>query len=277
EYDWIRAAEFGDSVGTDIITSSLGYTTFDNSSYNHTYSMLDGKTLAISKAATMAARKGIFVCIAAGNEGASSWYYISAPSDADSVCTVGAVDASGNVASFSGKGPTSNGRIKPDVCARGVSTAIAAPNGTVFTANGTSFATPLIAGAVACLWQAKPNLTNIQLLNLIKQFSSNSSNPNNNMGWGIPDFCGAYTTINNLEVSQSVKIFPNPTSNNIYLKTYQVMNKITMFDVLGHVLLIKNVKDVSEMIDLSDIKNGIYFITIEFENGNIFNTKIIKY
>ncbi|RME16629.1 MAG: T9SS C-terminal target domain-containing protein, partial [Bacteroidetes bacterium] len=276
EYYWIRAAEFADSVGADIITASLGYTTFDNASYNHTYSMLNGKSIAISKCATIAARKGMFVCIAAGNEGNSGWYHISVPADADSVCTVGGVDISGNVASFSGKGPTADGRIKPDVCAMGVNTTVSAPNGIAFTGNGTSFAAPLIAGAAACLWQAKPSLTNIQLLNLIKQYSNNASSPNNNIGWGIPDFCAAYTGIDFLEKIEKVKVYPNPASTELNITSHFIIDRIIITDVLGHVVMEKDINDFSGEIDLSQLMSGVYFASIIYDKENVINKKIIK-
>ncbi|GIV29158.1 MAG: peptidase S8 [Bacteroidia bacterium] len=276
EYYWIRAAEFADSAGADIITVSLGYTTFDNSSYNHTYSMLNGKTIAMSKCATMAARKGIFVCVAAGNEGNSSWYYISVPADADSVCTVGGVDIAGNVASFSSKGPTADGRIKPDVCAMGVNTTVSDPNGIAFTGNGTSFATPLIAGAAACLWQAKPSLTNMQLLNLIKQYSSNASSPNNSIGWGIPDFCAAYTSIEFLDEIEKVKVYPNPVNADLNITSHFIIDKIKITDLLGHVVMEKDIHDFSGRIDLSQLMSGVYFASIVYDKENVVNKKIIK-
>lgn len=276
EYYWVRAAEFADSVGADIITSSLGYSTFDNASYNHTYAMMNGKTTPISKAALMASRKGMFVNIAAGNEGDNSWYYITAPADADSICTVGAVDNMGNVASFSSRGPTSDGRIKPDVCAMGVNTALASPNGSVTNGNGTSFATPLIAGAAACLWQAKNNLTNMQLLNLIKQHANYSSNPNNNIGWGIPDFCGAYTYIKTFGKNASYNIFPNPSSSIITIEADDVIENVLIRDILGHELLNKNIQGLYDNIDISVWSSGVYFITLSLRSKEIITDKFLK-
>jgi len=276
EYYWIRAAEFADSAGADVINTSLGYTTFDNSTYNHTYSMMNGKTTPIAIAARMAARKGIFVTVSAGNEGSSSWYYISTPADADSVCTVGAVDVNGVVGSFSSHGPTSDGRIKPDVCAMGVNATIASPGGFVFNGNGTSFASPIIAGAAACLWQAKPNLTNIQLLNLIKQYSSNSSSPNNSIGWGIPDFCGAFTDVEKFDHSNNIKVYPNPFSDKLFVTSYFQINKIEIYNLLGEKIIDKNCNDISVEISLDKFSKGIYFLTIYFDSDKKYCQKIIK-
>jgi serine protease AprX len=189
EYNWIRAAEFADSVGADIITTSLGYTQFDDAQQNHTYASLNGRTAPMSIAATMAARKGIFVLNAAGNEGGSGWKYISVPGDADSICTVGAVDTLGVLAGFSSVGPTSDGRIKPDLVACGAGAWICDGGGACYPANGTSFATPVLAGAVACYWQANRKYSNIKVLRILKKYGSRAENPDNNMGWGIPRLC----------------------------------------------------------------------------------------
>ena len=277
EYYWIRAAEFADSAGADIINTSLGYTTFDNPTYNHTYAMMNGKTTPIAKAATMAARKGILVVVAAGNEGSSSWYYISTPADADSVCTVGGVDINGNVATFSSRGPTADGRIKPDVCAMGVNTAISSPSGLAFNGNGTSFAAPLIAGAAACLWQAKATLTNIQLLNLIKQYSSNSLSPNSNIGWGIPDFCGALLSTPQFSKSADIKIFPNPASDVLFIQSFNTIKDVIVRDILGNeVMRFENIHSNSTQLNIQHLPCSVYFIHITSQNDNVYFSKWIK-
>ncbi|NBU05870.1 MAG: peptidase S8, partial [Sphingobacteriia bacterium] len=189
EYNWIRGAEFADSVGADILTTSLGYTQFDNSTQNHNYSTLNGKTAPMSIAATIAARKGLFVLNSAGNEGGGSWQYIGVPADADSICTVGAVDSLGIVANFSSTGPTFDGRIKPDLVARGVGAWVSFSNGQCGPGNGTSFATPILAGAIACFWQSHSNYNNIKLLDTLRKIASNAINPNNSIGWGITNMC----------------------------------------------------------------------------------------
>lgn len=186
EYNWIRGAEFADSVGADILTTSLGYTTFDLSFQDHSYSTLNGRTAPMSIVATMAARKGMFVLNAAGNEGGGDWKYIGVPADADSICTVGAVDTLGKIGIFSSYGPTSDGRIKPDLSACGVSSWVCPKTPACFPGNGTSFATPMLAGAVACFWQAHPGYKCKQVLDTLKKYASNFSHPDNRVGWGIP-------------------------------------------------------------------------------------------
>ena len=165
EYNWICGAEFADSIGADVINSSLGYTTFDYSIQNYTYDDLDGKTAVSSIAATMASRKGIIVVNAVGNSGNGSWKYIGAPSDADSILSVGAVDENKEMASFSSYGPTSDGRVKPSVCAQGKNTEVINSQGNVINSNGTSFASPVLAGLVTCLWQAHPTKSNMEIIN----------------------------------------------------------------------------------------------------------------
>lgn len=195
EYNWIRATEFADSVGVDIITTSLGYTTFDDTLHNHSYSELDGRQIPMSRVATMAARKGIFVLNSAGNEGGGSWKYVGVPGDADSICTVGAIDGMGNVASFSSVGPTFDQRIKPELVARGVATWISDGIYDGYPGNGTSFSTPVLAGAVACFWQAHKTYNNMKVLDTLKKTATNYCSPDNSQGWGIPKMCPLSTTI----------------------------------------------------------------------------------
>jgi len=195
EYNWIRGAEFADSVGADILTTSLGYTEFDDPSQNHSYSTLTGRKAPMSIAATMAARKGLFVLNAAGNEGTTSWHYISVPGDADSICTVGAIDTLNNVADFSSVGPTFDKRIKPDLVARGLNSWITDGVSSGFPASGTSFATPILAGAVACFWQAHRSYNNMKVLDTLKKGADNHCSPNNSRGWGLPKMCPDLITV----------------------------------------------------------------------------------
>jgi serine protease AprX len=156
EDNWISAAEFADSVGADIISVSLGYSIFDDSTQNHTYEDMDGNSTRISIAADIAASKGILVVSSAGNQGNKPWRYITAPADADSVLAIGAVDTLGNIASFSSVGPSFDGGIKPNVCAIGQGTYILRQNGLIGSGGGTSLSAPVISGLAACLWQANP-------------------------------------------------------------------------------------------------------------------------
>lgn len=189
---WLAAAERADSVGADLINSSLGYTTFDDPLENHTYADLDGNTTVVTNAADMAAQKGILVCNSAGNEGQNSWHYVSMPSDGDSVLSTGAVDAFGIHAGFSGFGPTSDGRIKPNVMAMGLGSAMLDPYGNIAFLSGTSFSSPLMAGACASLWQAFPTRSNMDIIDAVQRSAHLYLTPNDSMGYGIPNFGMAY-------------------------------------------------------------------------------------
>ena len=188
EYNWLCAAEFADSVGADIINSSLGYTTFDDVNQNHTYSDMDGRTTPVSIAANLASRKGMIVVNSAGNSGSSSWHYIGAPADADSILSVGAVDENRDFAWFSSYGPSIDGRIKPTVVAQGRNTIVATSDNGILAGNGTSFSSPVIAGMTACLWQAHPNRTNIEIINAIILSANLHDNPNDSLGYGLPNY-----------------------------------------------------------------------------------------
>ncbi len=210
ELNWVSAAEFADSVGADVINSSLGYTTFDDPSQDHTYQDMDGNTTPVAIGADMAVSKGLIVVNSAGNEGSSSWYYIGSPADGDSVFSIGAVNASGIYASFSSHGPTSDGQMKPDVVAQGSGTTIISANtGNVVTGSGTSFSSPVTAGMVACLWQAHPNRRNTEILQAIRQSGSLAGNPNYELGYGIPNYMTAHTLLSqpvNYNFSLEIKV-----------------------------------------------------------------------
>jgi len=196
ELNWASAAEYADSLGADIINSSLGYTTYDDPTQDHTYEDMDGNTTPITIAADLAASKGILVVNSAGNSGNNSWHYIGAPADGDSVFTIGAVNSSGNYASFSSTGPTYDGRIKPNVVAQGQgSTVISAYTGNVTSGNGTSFSSPITAGMVACLWQAYPDKKNTEIMEAIQQSATQAINPDSLLGYGIPDYFAAHTVL----------------------------------------------------------------------------------
>lgn len=206
---WVIAAERADSLGCDIINSSLGYNTFDNPDQNYNLSDLDGRKLFMSRAASIAASTGMLVVVSAGNTGGSGapWYgKITAPSDGDSVLCVGAVNLSGIIASFSAQGPNANGTIKPDVSAPGAAVVVYSTrnmNG-VSASSGTSFAAPITAGLAAGLWQAYPSLTSHELFTLLKQSASQASNPDTVYGYGIPNYTRAKRLITNLKDKESV-------------------------------------------------------------------------
>lgn len=187
EYNWAMGAEYADSSGADVISSSLGYTTFDNSAFNHTYADLDGNTTIAARMADMAAKKGMLVLISAGNDGDKTWHYINTPADADSVLTVGAVDANGVIAAFSSFGPSSDGQVKPDVVSVGAGTAIASTSGTIGFGNGTSFSCPNLAGLATCLWQLFPEVNNMKIISTVQKSSDKYNSPQAQYGYGLPN------------------------------------------------------------------------------------------
>ncbi|WP_303311520.1 S8 family serine peptidase [Hymenobacter sp. BT730] len=220
EMNWLIAAEYADSAGVDIISSSLGYTTFDEPSIDHTYPDLNGRTTIGTRAATMAARVGMVVLNSAGNDGDKPWRYIDVPADADSVIAVGAVDSLGVRAGFSSVGPTADGRIKPDLMAMGYLAAVIRPSGVAVRGNGTSYACPVLAGMVAGLWQSSPGLSAQQVIETLKRSGSQAANPDNERGYGIPNFVRAYELANPGKPlslpgkATGLLVYPNPTASN---------------------------------------------------------------
>ncbi len=238
EFNWVSAAEFADSAGADIINSSLGYTTFDDSTQNHTYAEMDGNTAIASTGADIASAKGILVVVSAGNSGNGPWHFIGVPADADSALTIGAVDASKIYASFSSKGPSADGRVKPDVCAQGQGTVIATSNDSITWGSGTSFSSPIMAGAAACFWQSAPGKSNIEIADFIRKSASQYNNPDTLMGYGIPDFKSAYESLTNkiFTDTDSFVIYPNPFTEKLFVDYYSTDKKIismAVFDVSG--------------------------------------------
>lgn len=288
EINWLVGAEFADSVGADLITSSLGYNLFDNAADNHTYADMDGNTTIVTKAADWAVSKGMFVVIAAGNAGGSAWSKITAPGDADSVLTIGAVDSLDFIGSFSSRGPTSDDRIKPNTVARGVDAIVASQNGDVFGQNGTSFATPITAGAVACLWQANPAKTNMEILYAIQQSASQYFIPDTIKGFGIPDFCAANQLLAGIEENklnnENLIVYPNPFSSTFEISFYSDKKQIVeieLLDISGRALISQtrvlnsgsnNLIGISET---KDVSNGIYIVQLRTPERRYFK-KIIK-
>ena len=189
---WTAAVEYADSAGVDVISSSLGYFSFDADELSYDQSALDGKTAMISRAASLAADRGILVFCSAGNEGNGDWEKITFPSDAAGIFTVGAIDEDKKKSSFSSVGFTADSRVKPDAVALGTGSCVIGPNGNIRYANGTSFATPILAGMGICLWQSLPWLNNREVISLMNRSSNRYKHPNKEFGYGIPDFYKAY-------------------------------------------------------------------------------------
>lgn len=286
---WVAGLELADSIGADLVNSSLGYTTFDPPGVSFTYSSLNGQSFS-SRAASMAAAKGMVVLNSAGNEGNnSSWGgWIGVPADAENILTVGSVGPTEQYSTFSGKGPTADGRIKPDLVAQGGSVVIA----DVFTASGittnggTSFSCPILCGLAAGFWQAHPDLNATQVMAHLKNSGSNKDNPNNQIGWGIPGFVKAHILAGAqpfLSFPFDLRIFPNPNSGKVlYIELLQsnvigdAQYKIT--DAKGALVLANTIRfDLTNQrigIDLPKMRSGMYFIQIEM-GGRSFSRKMV--
>lgn len=282
EANWLFGAEFADSSGVDIINSSLGYTTFDDPSQNHTYNELNGQTTLISKAARWASEAGMLVVVSAGNEGNDPWHYIGAPADADPILSIGAVDRTGVKAAFSSFGPTADGRIKPDLVAMGSGTTLGSPGGTVSAGSGTSFSAPLVAALAAGFWQANPRLTVQQVIACLRQSGSQFTKPDAELGYGIPNFERASALA---AESYSLLIFPNPFTNADRL-TVQ-WNEIPLNQTIdamvtnsaGQVVWRQNYSSdrvANFSLQSLSLSPGLYFLTLS-SNNTKRTVKLMKY
>ncbi len=290
EYNWASGAEYADSVGADIINSSLSYKTFDDPAQDHTYQDMTGDIAPSTIAADIAASRGMIVVNSAGNDGYQSvWPYIGAPADGDSVFSIGAVDSDGNYAYFSSIGPTADGRLKPNVVAQGQGTVLASTQGGITTGNGTSFSSPVIAGMTACLWQIDPSRNNMQVMNSIQMSASMAANPDYEMGYGIPDYTLATLLLSGFDADlvnevNDVDVFPNPFDdkiNIVYNSPDTQSVTIEIFDVTGKMvyeqsgLKRKYGLNYFKVDRLNELRKGIYILKIRAE-GNLISKKLMK-
>jgi subtilisin family serine protease len=281
----VAAMEFADSAGVDIINASLGYYKFDDPVADFDHSDLDGKTTRVSQAASLCAGKGMIFLCSAGNQGNKTWQHITVPADANDILAVGSVDELLERSPFSGMGNTVDGRIKPDICALGNQAAVVNQNDEVATADGTSFSTPVIAGMVACLWQALPQLTASQIMEIIRQSASSSHNPNPETGYGAPDFYAAYLAATTIRTeipfkTEHIRIYPNPADDSLTIKLDNSLLKkgitYTLTDLQNHTLQGGQLQNGEEIIPLSNLPQGIYILLIKSKKKIIFQRKIIK-
>ncbi|MFH6997063.1 S8 family serine peptidase [Flavobacterium sp. FlaQc-57] len=273
---WVEAAEKADSLGVDIITTSLGYFAFDAPNYSHTYSDMNGSTNFISRGAEIAFSKGIIVVASAGNEGTKAEPHIGAPADAVSVITVGAVTVSKTKSSFSSIGPSFDGRIKPDVMALGSSAVVSDTSGNIGVADGTSFSCPIMAGMIACLWQAFPLKTNKEIRQMVLASADRYTSPNNSYGYGIPNFGANTLGLEAFESSSPLfSVFPNPAQTTISFLFDSNTAFVSIYSVLGQKLMEKQITSQNPNLSVETLKSGLYFYT--FDADGLHKTgKIIK-
>lgn len=282
--NWISALEYSDSAGVDIFNSSLGYYDFDLPFQDYSYSDLDGKSTLMAKACNKAAKTGMIPIVSQGNEGTSAFVYLTNPADADSAYSVGMVDGSG-IWCGSGYGPNSSNKTKPDGVALGCNAMIVNSNDQVATSNGSSFASPILCGLVACFWQKFPNLKWFEVLDYVRASSDRYTMPNDTHGFGIPDFSKASQLIldfiKTAETLDGLKLYPNPSNDGVFYINNEKTNhpfSYSIFDMQGRLISFnKNCsKSILRINDLIQFPSGNYFIKIEKENKMITKSILIQ-
>lgn len=292
EDNWLAGVEWADSAGADIIQSSLGYYLLDQGQGDYTYADMDGNTTIIAKAADMAAARGILVCNSAGNEGNSPWHYLISPCDGDSVLCVGAVDPTGQHVGFSSYGPSSDGQVKPDVMAMGAQTAVISFGGTPGNASGTSFSSPQMAGVAACLIQAHPDRSNMEVIEALRQSANQYMTPDSAYGYGIPDACKADSILEVLDVlairaadlrafGAGIVLYPTP-SDGVLMVDFPSQRfapeTFSVRDLHGRLLQTLDAQrgTLHHQLQLSKLPAGTYLLEIQLDNGTVTAQKFIR-
>lgn len=275
---WVEAAERADSLGVDVINTSLGYSDFDGTKYDYSQADMNGATAFITRGANMAFEKGMLLITSAGNSG--NWG-VTAPADSPNVLTIGAVDASGNYVSFSSVGTAHQPSQKPDVVAQGGLSYVITESNTIAQANGTSFSAPILAGAITCLWQAIPEKTNAEIMQLVRESASQYTTPDNFKGYGIPDLQSALNvalSANSFTAdNENFHLFPNPVNAKLYIKwpSDTATCALHLYDTLGKYITSYSVSQNKSMVDVSFLSKGLYIAKVETEKmAKVF--KIVK-
>lgn len=285
EFNLATALQRCDQLGVDVVSISLGYTTFDSAFENHDTSDMKKNNTPAAKAVNIAASKNILICVAAGNEGAKPWHYISTPSDADSAFAIAAVDKNGNIASFSGYGLATDIRVKPNVAAVGSAANFINTTGTISAGNGTSFACPSLAGMATCLLQAFPDKTAWQIKTAIEQSASQFLTPDKRVGYGIPDFKKAYQLlsspnyVSNSKLESEIILFPNPINDYLVIQNKSItpIQSVEVFNQVGQLVLKETDFPSSEKtVQMNNNSSGMFLLRILMKNGDVFTKKIIK-
>ena len=293
EDNWLAAVEWADSLGADMIQSSLGYSTFDAGEGDYTYNDLDGNTAIITNAADLAADKGILVVSSAGNEGNGSWHYITAPCDADSILCVGAVNFFDERAGFSSVGPTADDRIKPDVMALGAGVTVIGTAGNVTFSSGTSFSAPLVCGMVACLIEAHPLRTNMEVIDAVRKSGDRAAVPDTAYGWGIPDACVADSILSVLDslamaTAEPVSpegyfnIYPNPVESELIVEQSnqkEIVTRMVMHSLSGQEIMRADLaggNTGTQRIATGHLADGMYILQLETRSGKRFVHRFLK-
>ena len=278
EYNWVSAAEYADSLGVDVCSTSLGYIDFDMGEWDHVFAHYDGQTAPMSIGAEIAASRGMICLNSAGNEG-DSWNgecTLGIPADAEHILSIGAVDSYGERAWFSSVGPTYDGRIKPDVMSMGQSSYVATGDGSYSNSSGTSFSCPIMAGSVTCLRQAFPNLSVQEFCDAVRQVGNRADHPDNYYGYGIPDFAAALSLLHVedtfMQKDELIIVYPNPSKGDVHIALKDgCPAEITVFDVMGRQLKFYHFNGLNHTTMenyINSLEAGVYFIKANSELGS---------
>jgi subtilisin family serine protease len=278
---WVEALERIDSLGVRVVNTSLGYQDYDNPAYTHTYDDLDGLTTIAARGANHAFDKGMLLVTSAGNDG-QSFGFIATPADAAGCFSVGAVDADEVYAPFSSFGPNSNGLRKPDVMAQGVAAAVVDQNGAVDFNSGTSFSSPIMAGAIASLWQSRPQTTNAQLMQIVRESAHLFENPTDQMGYGVPNFETAFNALQLLTIEDQFltlqfAMYPNPAQDFVSFAIPSTMDNalVRVFTITGALVFSTEISQEENTVDISNLNTGMYVAIVA--SGSTQNSfKLIK-
>lgn len=288
EFNWLAGAELADSIGADVINSSLGYSRFDDPEQDYSYSDLDGGTTVVAQAANMAFERGILVVNSAGNYGNQTWRFVGSPADSFGALSVGAVNIQGEVAGFSSRGPTADGRIKPDIMAHGLGVPVSDLSEGIGLVNGTSFSSPMIAGMSASLWGKHPNALASELKRAIIESGHLFFKPDTIFGHGIPDFNWASRLLQyDFEPAEQLVIFPNPVSPDSFLSYHSNIQQefiIEVFNLRGQIVyfldgqtFFPGYNRVQPFEKMAHLDNGIYFLRMVLEASGEFSVaKFVK-
>ncbi|HZH70474.1 MAG TPA: S8 family serine peptidase [Flavobacteriaceae bacterium] len=276
---WVEAVERADSLGVHVVNTSLGYRAYDDESYSHQYEDLDGQTTIAARGANTAFEKGLMLVTSAGNSGNGDFPWVGTPADAPNMLSIGAVDEFGDYGWFSSIGPTVDGRIKPDIMAQGVEAANILQDGTLSASNGTSFSSPITAGLVACLWQARPEVTNAQLLQIIRESAHLFDEPTDLMGYGIPDFAVALNNILDVEHYQlpEISVYPNPVAEvlSIVIENISTSIQLEVYTILGVKVMQTELNSSENTVSFSSLNSGMYLLQFTTEDTKQ-TLKVIK-
>ncbi len=278
---WAAGAEYADSIGADIISSSLGYTRYDGGVKSYTVNELDGKTAFISKVASIAAKKGILVVNSAGNDGETDWKKISFPADADGILSVGSVSSLNKYSSFSSVGPASDSRIKPDIVALGEGVNVVLGDGTLRSGSGTSYSAPIITGMAACLWQALPDLKVYELIKTVLLNSDKCNSPDSLFGYGLPNAYKMWLAMDNrneAEVNPVYSCRPDGNTKSIHIAVFNAdagKIKYVLNDISGRKVTEGTITGNYKCVDVSSFTPSIYIISLYKKDVLLYNEKVL--